>query len=138
MLPFGFDLAKTISPIMNSPRLLFPSNNIRKKKKFHATTHHLKLKYCKRQKYQNYASLCLSLSLSVSLCLSLCLCLSLSLSVSLSVSLCLSLSVSLCLSLSLSLPLSLTKSKLHSHLITLALFPKQVQEAHEPGLFQSR
>ena len=27
----GFDLAKTISPILNSPRLLFPSNNIRKK-----------------------------------------------------------------------------------------------------------
>ena len=134
MLPFGFDLAKTISPIMNSPRLLFPSNNIRKKKKFHATTHHLKLKYCKRQKYQNYASLCLSLSLSVSLCL----CLSLSLSVSLCLSLSVSLCLSLCLSLSLSLPLSLTKSKLHSHLITLALFPKQVQEAHEPGLFQSR
>ena len=32
----------------------------------------------------------------------------------------------------------LTKSKLHSHLITLALFLKQVQEAHEPGIFQSR
>ena len=38
------DLAKTISPILNSPRLLFPSNNIRKKMKFHATTHHSKLK----------------------------------------------------------------------------------------------
>ena len=36
------------------------------------------------------------------------------------------------------LSLSLAISKLHSHLITQALFRKQVQEVHEPGLFQSR
>ena len=33
------------------------------------------------------------------------------------------------------LPLSVTKSKLHSHLITLAFFPKQFQEAMYQGFF---
>ena len=90
--PFGFESAKTISPILNSPRLLFSTNNIRKKDEIPCHHPPLKIKVLQTTKISKLGLL----------------------------------------------SLSLTKSKLHSHLITLALFPKQVQEAHDPGLFQSR
>ena len=50
--PFGFESAKTISPILNSPRFLFSTNNIRKKDEIPCHHPPLKIKYCKRQNFK--------------------------------------------------------------------------------------
>ena len=82
----GFDLVKTISPILNSLRLLFPSINIRKQDEIPCHHPPLKIKALQTTKISKLGVLFLSL----------------------------------------------TKWKLHLHLITLALFPKQVQSFSVP------